>query len=133
QYDFKNKLTPSNTTGAPDEIRNFQNLSYKAGLTYQLKKDVFLYSSFSQGFVPPEVTELYRTQDVPGLAEATFYNYEIGTGWNIPSTKTAVEVSAYYMKGVNEIIGIRLVDGLTVNRNAAETAHTGVELSVIQT
>lgn len=132
QYDFKNKLIPSNTTGAPDEIRNFQNLSYKAGLTYQLKKDVFLYGSFSQGFVPPEVTELYRTQDVPDLAEATFYNYEVGTGWNIPSTKTAVEVSAYYMKGVNEIIGIRLIDGLTVNRNAAETAHTGLELSVIQ-
>jgi len=131
-YDFVNFLEPGPTTGAPDEFRSFTNLSYKFGLTYQLNKYSFLYASMNQGFVPPEVTELYRTQDVPDLSEAVFYNYEIGGGYSIPSAGLNFEAAVYYMQGLNEIIGIRLIEGLNVNRNAAETRHAGVELTAIK-
>ncbi|MEG0195971.1 MAG: TonB-dependent receptor, partial [Acinetobacter sp.] len=58
-YDFDNQLVPSKVTGAPDEKRNFHKASPQLGLVWNITPEFDLYSNWSQGFVPPEVSGLY--------------------------------------------------------------------------
>ncbi len=126
-YNFDNKLTPSSYSGSADTLNTFSALSPKVGFTYNFSARTGVYANYSQGFVPPQVTEMYRGVRVPNLAPARFFNYEAG-GWaEIISNKLTVDMSLYLLNGINEIVSMRLDDGSTENRNAGRTAHRGVE------
>jgi outer membrane receptor protein involved in Fe transport len=132
-YNFDNLLKPSSYSGSSDTINHFSAISPKIGFTYKLWKIAGVYANYSQGFVPPQVTEMYKGVKVPNLAPSTFYNYEAG-GWvEIIQNKLSADVSAYFLKGTNEIISARLDDGSTENRNAGKTAHKGIEASLTAT
>jgi iron complex outermembrane recepter protein len=129
-YTFENKLQPSSFSGSPDTVNNFSRISPKIGFTYNFTSRSGLYANYSEGFVPPQVTELYTGVKVPSLSPSIFYNYEVG-GWvEIISNKLTMDVSAYSLKGTNEIISVKLDDGSFANQNAGRTSHKGVELGI---
>ncbi|HEX2630201.1 MAG TPA: TonB-dependent receptor, partial [Chitinophagaceae bacterium] len=88
------------------------------------------YANYSQGFVPPQVTEMYKGIKVPELKPSVFYNYEWG-GWSeVLKGKMSLDWSMYYLKGTNEVISVRMDDGSTQNMNAGRTLHKGIELGL---
>lgn len=128
RFQFDNYLTPSSFSGSPDTINNFNAISPKIGFTYNFSKRLGIYANYSQGFVPPQVTEMYRGVKVPDLEPSLFYNYEIG-GWSeIIKDRLSADLSAYRLEGTNEIISVKTDDGSTQNMNSGKTSHTGIEL-----
>ncbi|HTM92291.1 MAG TPA: TonB-dependent receptor, partial [Flavisolibacter sp.] len=79
-YDFDNHLKPSAFSGSADTVNNFRRISPKIGYTYNFSNRTGVYANYSEGFVPPQVTEMYTGVKVPNLDPSIFYNYEIG-GW----------------------------------------------------
>jgi len=129
-YGFDNSLTPSAFSGSPDTISNFSRLSPKVGFTYNFSNRTGIYANYSQGFVPPQVTDLYTGVKVPNLEPSIFYNYEVG-GWiEIIKNKLSADVSAYKLEGTNEIISVKLDDGSYANANAGKTLHRGIEFGL---
>jgi outer membrane receptor protein involved in Fe transport len=129
-YNFDNDLKPSSFSGSPDTVNNFKRFSPKIGLTYNFSSRAGVYANYSEGFVPPQVTELYKGVMVPDLDASVFYNYEIGGWWELIKNKLTADISLYKLNGTNEIISVRLDDGSTENRNAGKTSHRGIELGI---
>lgn len=129
-YNFNNHLTPSAFSGSPDTLNNFGRLSPKIGLTYNFSKRTGIYANYSEGFVPPQVSDLYTGVKVPNLNPSIFYNYEVG-GWiEIIQNKLSADLSAYRLAGTNEIISVKLDDGSFANENAGRTLHRGIEFGL---
>lgn len=126
-YTFDNHLPPSAFSGAPDGTSAFGRLSPRLGFTVAFTETRGLYGNVSQGFVPPEVGELYRGVTVPTLRPATFTSYEVG-GWSaFLDGRLYLDAALYRMDGTDEIIAVTLDDGSRANRNAGATRHEGVE------
>ncbi len=124
-YDFRNTLK----SGAPSSIRTFEKVTPKLGFTYNYK-GIGFYSNYSEGYVPPQITELFNTILVPYLDPQTFKNYEIG-GWiSLGGNKLYADWSIYKLEGTNEIISVKLPDGSTQNQNAGSTEHKGIEYGI---
>jgi iron complex outermembrane recepter protein len=129
-YGFNNHLMPSAFSGSPDTLNRFRRISPKIGFTYNVHTGMGIYANYSQGFVPPQVTELYTGVKVPDLNASVFYNYEIG-GWaQLFRNKVSVDLSLYRLAGTNEIIFVKLDDGSFVNQNAGRTLHRGLEFGM---
>ncbi|MBK6731407.1 MAG: TonB-dependent receptor [Bacteroidetes bacterium] len=133
-YDYHNLLPPSPTSGAPDSKNTYSQFSPKLGLTYEIKETSGVYVNYSQGFVPPQITELYRQVQVPTLKPSVFYNYEAG-GWaTLFKNLVYLDASVYLMDGVDEIISVYdLTDGSYHNENAGKTQHKGIEYGLTYT
>ncbi|HEX6180989.1 MAG TPA: TonB-dependent receptor, partial [Chitinophagaceae bacterium] len=129
-YDFDNHLKPSAFSGSRDTISNFSRISPKIGFTYNFSTRSGIYANYSEGFVPPQVTELYTGVKVPDLNPSIFYNYEVG-GWaELVKNRLSIDVSAYRLKGTNEIVNVKQDDGSFANQNAGRTLHQGIEFGV---
>ena len=129
-YNFDNHLKPSAFSGSPDTTNRFKKLSSKIGFTYNVSNKTGFYANYSEGFVPPQVTEMYTGVKVPNISPSVFYNYEVGGWMEIIRNKLSVDASAYKLNGTNEIISVKLDDGSTENRNAGKTSHKGVEFGL---
>ncbi|MFL5811764.1 MAG: TonB-dependent receptor [Flavisolibacter sp.] len=130
QYYFDNHLAPSAFSGSPDMNNNFSRVSPKLGFTYNFSRRTGLYANYSEGFVPPQVTELYTGVKVPALHPSIFYNYEAGGWLEIIKEKFSVDASAYRLEGTNEIVSVKLDDGSFINQNSGKTLHRGIEFGV---
>lgn len=128
-YDYDNHLPPGAFSGAPDNTDRFHALTPKAGLTYDLGGGSGLYANYNRGFLPPQVSELYRGVKVPELQPSTFDNYEIGAWINI-GKGLAFDASVYRLYGRDEVTSVKLDNGETVNRNAGQTRHYGIEYAI---
>lgn len=132
-YDFDNHLKPSSFTGSPDMINEFHRLSPKIGFTYNLSTRTGVYLNYSEGFVPPQVSELYTGVKVPVIEPSVFYNYEAG-GWaEIIKNTLSIDLSLYDLRGTNEIVSVKLDDGSFANQNAGKTSHKGFEFGLVVT
>jgi len=126
-YGFDNHLRPSAFSGSPDTVSHFSRVSPKIGFTYNFSGRTGIYANYSEGFVPPQVTELYTGVKVPSLNPSVFYNYEIG-GWvEVVKNKVSLDASVYRLQGTNEIVSVKLDDGSFANQNAGRTLHRGIE------
>ena len=128
-YNFQNDLPPSAYTGAPSSANNFNRFSPKIGFTYNYK-GAGLYANYSEGFVPPQISELYTGVKVPYLGPQTFFNYEVGGWLSLLKNKLYADWSLYLLNGANEIISVKNADGSTENQNAGKTKHTGIEYGI---
>ncbi|MCH2045123.1 MAG: TonB-dependent receptor [Saprospiraceae bacterium] len=128
-YDFMNNLDENAFSAAADNLDNFSAFAPKIGLTYDFGKGNGLFANFSQGFLPPQISELYRGVEIPSLQPAKFNNYELG-GWFKPFSKLSFDFSLYLMDGTNEIISVQLPDGTRENQNAGKTRHFGIEYGI---
>jgi iron complex outermembrane recepter protein len=129
-YNFDNHLNPSAYSGSPDTANQFKKFSPKIGFTYNISNKTGFYANYSEGFVPPQVTEMYTGVKVPHINPSVFYNYEVGGWMEIVKNKLSIDASAYKLNGTNEIISVKLDDGSTENRNAGETSHKGIEFGL---
>ena len=130
-YDYKNNLGAESFSGAPDSKNMFTAFAPKLGFTYTGIKNTLVYANYGQGFVPPQVNELYRGVKVPSLKPASYENKEIGVRSAIWGGKLNVDLAVYHLAGKNEIISVQNADGSRDNRNAGKTLHQGIELQAI--
>ena len=129
-YNFDNHLDSNAYTAVLDGKNNFARLTPKLGFTYDLKNNRGVYANYSQGFVPPQVSELYRGNNTPDLLPVYYNNVEIG-GWiSVSKERGKIEFSAFKMDGRNEIISVLQNDGSTVRENAGSTTHQGIEYTL---
>lgn len=128
-YHYDNFLASNAFSGAPDSKDVFQNLSPKFGFTYDFGKQRGIYGNYSVGFVPPQISDLYRGVKVPVLSPSVYQNMELG-GWFAFFQKGYLDVSFYRMQGTNEVISVLLDDGTRENRNAGRTLHSGIEYGI---
>ena len=130
RYNFDNHLKPSSFSGSPDTLNYFRRMSPKVGFTYNISSKTGIYANYSQGFVPPQVTDMYTGVKVPNLNPSIFYNYEAG-GWiEVIKNRLSADISIYKLDGTNEIVSVKLDDGSYENRNAGKTSHKGIELGI---
>lgn len=130
QYYFINNVPSSASVSTASTVNRFGRLTPKVGLTYNFRR-VGVYANYSQGYVPPQLTELYSSAKVaPYLLPQTFSNYEIG-GWiALKGNKLYMDWSLYRMDGTNEIISVKQPDNSYINENAGSTKHTGIEYGI---
>ncbi|MBZ4192593.1 TonB-dependent receptor [Niabella beijingensis] len=130
QYYFINNLPGASSVSTASTISRFGRFTPKLGLTYNFRY-LGLYANYSQGYVPPQLTELYSSvKEAPYLLPQTFFNYEIG-GWAaLLKQKLYLDWSLYRLKGTNEIISVKQPDNSYSNQNAGATKHTGIEYGI---
>jgi len=119
-YLFNNKLP----IGTPSANNHFTNWTPKLGINFN-QNHHGVYINYSEGFVPPQITEIYNSIRVPFLLPQKFKNFEIGSWYQ--SKKIYAEVSLYQLNGTNEIISVRQTDGVNLNQNSGATKHIGIE------
>jgi len=131
RYDFDNQLVPSATTGAADEKRRFSRVSPRLGVVQALSEASEVFINLSEGFVPPEVSQLYSSLDVPDLQESVFRNMDLGFRRRWGKTGK-IEATLYRLEGEDEVVSYTVSTAPLVreNRNAGETLHQGLELGL---
>lgn len=127
QYFFINNLPNSASVSTRSTVNTFIRLTPKLGITYNYK-GVGFYANYSEGYVPPQLTELYSAAKVaPYLLPQTFTNIECG-GWaSLLKNKVILDWSLYQLFGKNEIISVKQPDNSNLNQNAGSTKHVGIE------
>lgn len=131
RYDYKNNLTPDANFGAPDEVRSFSRFSPKLGGTMALSKTQSLYANISQGFTPPEVSQLYGKTSIPDLKSSVYDNKEVGWRANF-ADNLRLDSALYQLDGRDTIVSYSPASGDSYNKNAGKTRSRGVELSLAQ-
>lgn len=130
EYRFDNSLKASSFSGSRDTVNHFSRVSSKIGATYNFSGKTGIYANYSEGFIPPQVTEMYTGVKVPELDPSVVRNYEAG-GWvEIIYNKLMADISVYDLKSTAEIISVRQDDGSFANQNAGKTPHKGIEAGV---
>lgn len=133
RYNFNNNLPGSAFSGSPDTVNDFSRFSSKIGFTYNFSGRTGVYANYSEGFIPPQVTEMYTGTKVPDLEPSVARNYEIGGWMEIIRKVLTADISAYKLNSTNEIVSTKLDDGSFANVNAGKTLHQGIELGVTVT
>lgn len=130
RYNYTNRLPVTTTSGAASTVNNYSRVAPKAGFTLNYSH-VGFYGNYSQGFVPPQLTELYSgTTTAPYLSPQTFYNYEAGGWLSLLKNRLYVDWSVYLLDGSNEVISVKQADNTYVNQNAGKTRHKGIEYGI---
>ncbi len=101
-------------------------------LQKEISKNLFGYFSYSQGFSPPTVAELYPSTNVfnQTLDPEKGENYELGLKGFFVNKKIAIEVVGYIFDLSETIVVRRDESGADYFINAGETNQNGVELTV---
>jgi outer membrane receptor protein involved in Fe transport len=130
RYNYTNKLPVSTVSGAASTINTYNRVTPKLGLTYNYR-NIGFYGNYSQGYVPPQLTELYSaTKVAPYLLPQTFFNYEVGGWLLLLKNKIYADWSLYLLEGSNEIISVQQADNTSINQNAGKTRHKGIEYGI---
>jgi iron complex outermembrane recepter protein len=107
---------------------NFKAWSPRLGLVYN-HNGAGLYANIGKGFTPPQISDIFGGATPVDLKAANFVNYEVG-GWKyIKNINTYIELNAYHLSGLNEIV-YSLRNNVLQTANAGETAHTGLEYTL---
>ena len=132
RYDYHNKLAPGGSVnyGAPDESRSFSHLSPKLGATYAIGQAGSAYANVSQGFTPPEVSQLYGKTGIADLQPSVYNNYELGLRWAFLQGRLKLDTALYRLDGRDTIVSYTLSPGNSENRNAGRTRSEGLELGL---
>ncbi|MDD4927960.1 MAG: TonB-dependent receptor [Gallionella sp.] len=129
-YHYSNNLTPGINFGAANESRSFNHFSPKFGATLAIGKDSSIYTNISEGFTPPEVSQLYGANNVPNLKPGVYNNYEIGIRTAFLDGALKLESALYRLDGRDTIVSYTIAPGLNENRNAGRTRSQGLELGL---
>ena len=132
EYDYRNHLAPQGSInyGAPDEQRKFSRFTPKLGASYVLGRDANLYANASDGFTPPEVSQLYGKTGIPDLHPATYRNLELGLRLAFLGGALRLDAALYRLTGRDTIVSYTVAPGNSENRNAGRTRSQGLELGL---
>lgn len=129
-YNFVNNLTPSAAYGAANETRDFSHFSPKLGATYTLSEQANIFANASQGFTPPEVSQLYSKSAIPDLRPATYNSYEMGIRMAFLERALKLNATLFELDGKDTIVSYSPATGTSYNLNAGSTRSTGVEVNL---
>lgn len=128
EYNYNNQI--DGVTGVDDSVDNFNNLTPKLGLNYNFNSRAGIYTNYSQGFTPPQVSTLYRNKnELQGIKPSRYHNYEIGGYFTLPS-KLKIDAAVYLLEGQNTLITMRDQEDNFFNSNAGKTRSYGVEYGI---
>ncbi len=134
KYDFTNFLNSSSTGsanfGAPSESRRFSHFSPKIGATYAVDDKTSVYANVSEGFRPPEVSELYGKSVIPDLKPSTSDNMEVGLRKTFLADTLKLEAALYRLDGHDSIVSYTISPGNSINQNAGQTRSQGLEMNL---
>lgn len=138
-----NELTDQVVTDTPNNSgsADFSNVTGRLGFTYSPLREMTLYGSWGQGFIPPSTDELITNPNNPphyggfnsNLAAATSNSYEVGAR-GILNENINYEATGFYMTTKNDFDRYRLnpygngEEG-TFYKNIGATKRFGLELS----
>jgi iron complex outermembrane recepter protein len=131
-YDFQNNLTPGANYGAANEVRSFSRVTPKLGGTYALNSRNSFYGNLSQGFTPPEVSQLYGKTAVPDLKPAIYDNTELGWRAALLDGSVKLDSAIYRLDGKDTIVSYTPAVGDSGNKNAGQTRSEGLEIALSQ-
>jgi iron complex outermembrane recepter protein len=134
-------LDYNNNIDASAGSKEYNRLTSKVGLNYNLKNNIGFYGNFAQGFAPPGLSAIFRkrpgtgTDKIPAdfyynLKSASFNNYELGGFTGLLNNNLFIDYAIYYMEGKNELLNIRQPDGSTDFQSAGKTSHQGIEFGL---
>jgi outer membrane receptor protein involved in Fe transport len=127
EYNYNNQIE---TTGVNDAVDNFNNLTPKLGVNYNFNAKTGIYTNYSQGFTPPQVSTLYRNRnELRGIKPSRYHNYEIGGYFTIPS-KLKFDAALYLLEGQNTLITLRDENDNFFSTNAGKTRSYGIEYGI---
>jgi outer membrane receptor protein involved in Fe transport len=129
-YRFVNNLTPSAAYGAANESRNFSRFSPKIGSTYTVDNNTNIFANISQGFTPPEVSQLYGKSAIPDLRSATYNSYEMGLRMAFLERALKFNATLFRLDGKDTIVSYTISPGNSENRNAGSTTSAGLEINL---
>jgi iron complex outermembrane receptor protein len=132
RYDaFTYKFNTNITKGSPDTTNKYSRVTPKIGFTYN-NKGIGFYANYSEGYVPPQLTELYSNSvaKVPYLLPQSFKNYEVGGWLSLVKNRLYADWSIYLLNGTDEIISVRQPDNTSMNQNTGKTRHYGIEYGI---
>jgi len=116
---------------ADSEVR-YSAVNPVAGVTFRATEAINLYASYGRGFETPTLNDLaYRSVDgsLPGLnlalKPARSDNYEAGI--KVGNTHVRANLSAFYIRTLDELAVLQNSGGRTVNQNIGETTRRGLE------
>ncbi len=128
EYDYDNLA--DGIVGVDDAVDNFNNITPKLGINYNLTNRSGVYANYSQGFTPPQVSTLYRNRnELRGIKPSRYHNYEIG-GYLATSSKIKLDAAIYLLEGENTLITLRDQNDDFFNTNAGKTRSYGIEYGV---
>ena len=140
-YDYHTRLSPGNACAAEvDDCRfyrpadrrvSFRNLSGKFGLSYEVQDNHYVYGQLSNGYRPPQATELFRLQEgqeIPDLASEQMTSLELGVRGEARPQGLPVyyDVTWFLMEKSDHIFQ----DSDRQVVSDGETRHKGLELSM---
>ena len=136
-YDFTNNKPTATAAdrsnyGSPNETRSFSKFSPKVGATYALGGVASIYSNISDGFVPPEVSQLYGKASIPDLKPASYRNFEIGYRNILGEPAIKLDTALFRLVGKDTIVSYTPTVGDSYNRNAGKTQSQGLEIGLSQ-
>jgi len=129
-YNFVNYLTPGPTYGAANESRDFSRFSPKLGGTYTVSESTNVFANASQGFTPPDVSQLYGKSVVPDLRPATYDSYEMGLRMAFMERALKLNATLFELDGKDTIVSYTIAPGNSENRNAGSTRSYGLEVNL---
>jgi len=107
KYDYQSSSYDANSDAitAAEREKSFNNISYRAGSTYQLNESHVLFANVSTGFRNPRVQDIYagdfdsRKESNPDLDTETTINYEMGLRgtFQLFDTDIKYEASVYQL------------------------------------
>jgi iron complex outermembrane receptor protein len=120
---------------AADSEIGYSAVNPVAGVTYRISSAINAFASYGKGFETPTLNDLaYRSVDgsLPGLnlglKPARSDNYEAGV--KAGNEFLSTNLTAFYIKTVDELAVLQNLSGRTVNQNIGETTRRGLELSL---
>lgn len=143
EYDYDNKLSNGSAcaegvencrfTRPPDQTLDFDNLSYRLGINYQYSDNHQFYGQVSQGFRPPQATELFRLQAgqiTADLASEKLTSLEMGLRGALMNSSAEnsgfrYDITLYTMDKSNHIFQ----DTQRQYVSDGETSHDGIEVT----
>jgi outer membrane receptor protein involved in Fe transport len=91
-----------------------------------------LYGNLSQGFTPPEVSQLYGKTSVPDLKPAIYDNTELGWRAALLDGSLKLDSAIYRLDGKDTIVSYTPAVGDSGNKNAGQTRSEGLEVALNQ-
>ncbi|MEM0519395.1 TonB-dependent receptor [Aequorivita sp. MCCC 1A16923] len=130
EYNYNNLIESS--AGAKDTYSTYNHFSPKFGVNYNISNAFGTYASYSNGFTPPQASDLYRNNfvetggNVFKLKPSTYHNFEVG-GYYQPSVKFKFDLSLYLLNGENTLVSLRDDSDNFFNANIGSTQSMGIE------
>jgi iron complex outermembrane recepter protein len=107
---------------------SFKAWSPRLGLVYN-NNGTGVYANVGKGFTPPQISDIFGSATPVNLKTANFVNYELGSWHYIKNLNAYIELNAYHLRGLNEIV-YSLRNNVLQTANAGETTHTGLEYTL---